>query len=366
MRKRVIVLLCLAGTAVTSSSFAQDFRGARLGLPFPPRGDKTLEAVIPGGDPLRADPLPRFDPSQTMEQIRTTRSAIRARIKALEGALAQFDIESLCGLQDESQHIEEYDGTLGPSRAFVNVEQSSTAQIQWTDLSAISADPNIDLGNVRDVRWCSGTLIREDLFLTAGHCVMAHTGEIPDDPWRTPSRREGGSIRWLTPRELAPLMQVNFNYQKNGQTGELRTPDTYPVAALVEYGSDPGRGDLDYAIIRLGPGPDGKQPSSRYRIQNFDVSARALEDASNLTIIQHPQGQPKLIEAGPQRRNSNAPSYEIHYGSLDTQGGASGSGIIDQSGRLIGVHTNGGCTATGGTNRGVALNAISAVSDVVR
>jgi V8-like Glu-specific endopeptidase len=82
-----------------------------------------------------------------------------------------------------------------------------------------------------------------------------------------------------------------------------------------------------------------------------------------LTIIQHPDGNPKKIAAGAKLGSTE---QEISYGDVDTRGGASGSGIINQDGRVIGVHTTGGCFDTGGSNSGVTLLGIRRVSKVIK
>jgi V8-like Glu-specific endopeptidase len=61
---------------------------------------------------------------------------------------------------------------------------------------------------------------------------------------------------------------------------------------------------------------------------------------------------------------SRSTSY-LRYGNLDTLGGNSGSGILDSAGRVVGVHTNGGCTSSGGTNSGVRIARIRAASSVL-
>jgi hypothetical protein len=74
-------------------------------------------------------------------------------------------LESICGATDDSQPVEQYDGTLGVTIVFVNGHQSAVGQIQWNDnLASIYTNP----GDVSGVRWCSGTLISNDLFLSAG------------------------------------------------------------------------------------------------------------------------------------------------------------------------------------------------------
>jgi V8-like Glu-specific endopeptidase len=309
--------------------------------------------------------------------MRPPGSIVNLDEKALAGSgemvVANFDpgaiLETQCGAIDDSQHVEYYKGNLGPSEAFVALRQPSTGQIQWNDdLAAVFDKPGDDPGNVAGMRWCSGTLIGEDLFLTAAHCVRVAeaAGLWPGFP-RTPSRQGADGRLYAPPAELATLMHVNFNYQVAKDSGELRVPDVYPVGELVEFGDDrpdPDGRTYDYAILRLGAGADGQLPGASYRVADFDATAAALAAARDLTIVQHPMGDPKKIEAGPPL---TVAGWQIQYDDLDTFGGASGSGIIDDQGAVIGVHTNGGCReVTGGFNYGVSLNAVSKVSEIVR
>jgi V8-like Glu-specific endopeptidase len=331
--------LCITWTCCAEAQQAPALRPA---LPFPPRS--TAEAVP-------APPI-RPDRNRSVEENRALRGALDARKRAVERELHEFDLESICGLLDDSQHVEKYDGSLGPTRAFVDGEQPSTAQIQWRNVAALLTQPGDNAGNVSNERWCSGTLIAPDRFLTAGHCF-----DPSDDPagWRTPKR--AGAL--MKAGELAPLMQLNFNYQINAQTNVVRTADVYPIVRLLEY----RLGNLDYAIIEVGKNTNGELPNVRYKVANYDASAPVLAAATQLTIIQHPHGEPKLVEAGPKHQVAGA---IITYSDLDTRGGSSGSGIIDQSGRVIGVHTNGGCTAAGGSNQGVTLRAVSQHSSIIK
>ena len=103
---------------------------------------------------------PRFVPRTTLEAL------------GLENLPADRDeysaiLESICGASDDSQPVEQYDGTLGVAQAFVNAHQRPVGQLQWNaNLGTIYTNP----GNVAGVRWCTGTLLPNGLFLTAGHC----------------------------------------------------------------------------------------------------------------------------------------------------------------------------------------------------
>jgi V8-like Glu-specific endopeptidase len=261
--------------------------------------------------------------------------------------------ESVCG-GNQMQNVETYDGSRGVTKPFVKQHQKPVMQLQWNaDFGPAFNAPNSSPGDVAGERWCTGTLIRDDLVLTAGHCF-----EVNPNGWHTPVL----AGKNLQPAQLATLMHVNFNYQLDATTGQLHNADEYPITALVEFGQ--GRaGKLDYAIVRIGPNTQGGKASDKYPLAEMDTSEAARAGAKQLTLIQHPEGSPKLVDSGADIQ----PPRNVHlrYGDLDSLGGSSGSGIIDQNGKIIGVHTNGGCTSTGGYNYGVSLRAIRNVSDIV-
>lgn len=208
-------------------------------------------------------------------------------------------LETICGRTNDLQDVETYNGQLGISIGFVDDHEPPVGAIL----------------NSRGSAFCSGTLISEDLFLTAAHCM----GSGPS--------------------------QVAFNYQVGGG-GVVR----YNVTAIVEEGSR-----VDYAILRLAgsPGDDF----------GFATIADSIPSVSETTvIIQHPSGGPKKVEVG---NISRITSSRLYYSGLDTLGGSSGSGIINTDGELVGVHTHGGCTSSGGSNSGTNMNAIKSVSNII-
>jgi V8-like Glu-specific endopeptidase len=315
--------------------------------------DRTKMTVRPQGGTPEALP-----PSQDRDRLSAVREAA-----SWERVRRVFEVESQCGPIDDTVDVELYAGNLGPTQDFVKARQVSTGQVQWNASFSPILQSADDPGNVSGVRWCTGTLISDRLFITAGHCF-----DINSNGWSTPSRRVGNNFVSLTSQEIAPLMHINFNYQRNGgqcanpadaRTCPVRAADTYPILRLLEH----RRGGLDYAIVELGPGSDGQLAGARYAITAFDASSTGLVQANLLTIIQHPNGVPKRIGAGRQLRIAG---NSVFYSQIDTLGGSSGAGVIDQTGKIVGIHTNGGCTETGGENSGVVLRAIAQVSDVIR
>ena len=132
-------------------------------------------------------------------------------------------LETICGATDDSEPVEQYDGTLGVTIAFVNGHQSAVGQLQWNNnLGSLYTNP----GTVAGQRFCSGTLIANDLFLSAGHCFDQTGGG-----WVRPTDNATGAT--IGPAEIATNMHVNFNFQVD-PSGDLRAEQAFPVVGLVE------------------------------------------------------------------------------------------------------------------------------------
>jgi hypothetical protein len=186
-------------------------------------------------------------------------------------------------------------------------------------------------------------MISEDLYLSAGHCFDSKPGS-----WRVP--RIDGTDDPIPPKEIAKNMHINFNHQVDPD-GKLRSSRSFPILELLEY----RQGGLDYAIVRL----DGK-PGKIFGIASIAAADALLGDM--LCIISHPEGRPKVIEAG---HASDFRDKRIGYNDLDTLGGSSGGGILSSpGGKIVGVHTNGGCD-TVGHNFGFKITSLIATSPIL-
>lgn len=251
--------------------------------------------------------------------------------------------ETICGTTDDSQPVEQYDGSLGVTRAFVDTHQGPVGVLRWhTNLASVYTNP----GNVAGQRWCTGTLITENLFLTAGHCFDQTGGG-----WNRP--RINGTNNIISSEEIATRMNVEFNFQVDSN-GVLQSPVSFAVEELIEYRLD----GLDFAIVRLSGNPG----------QQFGVTRLAEDDGNQgdmICIIGHPAGQPKRIEAGP---ITSFEDFRVRYNDIDTLGGNSGSGILRASdGCIVGIHTNGGCNAAmTGSNFGVRITRVRAASPTIQ
>lgn len=312
----------------------------RVSLPYPPETDAILAVESFAARGL-SDSLP--------ELTRERETRLR-EIELLDARVSRLASETVCGAVDDSQDVELYDGSLGVSVNFVRHFSPPIGQLQWRDdLAGIFNGSGNSPGNIGGVRWGSGGLIGPDLFITAGHCFDRNGGG-----WVRP--RRGGVT--IAEAEIATLMKVNFNYQRDGATGSLREGDSYPVVRLLEFRA----GQLDYAIVQVGKNERGEVPGERYgalTVAGDDLTA----EGSVLCVIQHPNGKPKMVEAGPLMRNVGG---QISYDDIDTLGGSSGSPILNgETGQVVGVHTNGGCSAFSGANYGVAIGAIRKFSAIL-
>lgn len=194
--------------------------------------------------------------------------------------------ESQCGGTWDVQDVERYDGTLGVSQLFV---------AQHEPRVGYAVGPG-----------CTGTLISDDLFISAGHC-----GYVVNDV-------------------------IRFDYQVDG-SGVSRTTRDFLVTQVVEQELN---SIYDYAILRLADNPG--------RIYGHAAIAAVDPPAgSTVAIIQHPARDRKRIHAGPVLDYSSSVGVNWFRHQVDTVGGSSGSGVLNLAGQLVGVHTNAGCATSG-------------------
>src|SRR5690606_25055459 len=105
----------------------------------------------------------------------------------------------------------------------------------------------------------------------------------------------------------------------------------------------------DYALLELAELPSVTPTPLGTRITDV------------LAVIQHPRGQRKVIAEGTLLTTCGASQFI--YNDLDTLAGSSGAGVLDREGYLIGMHTDGDCTADGtGANRGWSAELVVQVS----
>src|SRR5215467_1959461 len=156
---------------------------------------------------LRAIPQPKGAAMRTWEILRRAAGLIgmvglvACSSPGATERIGSASEPSQCGPTDDSQPVESYNGSLGVSTAFVARHERRVGFLTGVG--------------------CSGTLISDDLFLSAGHCGWANN------------------------------QTVQFDFQ-NTASGTARTPDSVTVSGVVESQND---ANFDYAIVRLNGSP---------------------------------------------------------------------------------------------------------------
>ncbi len=149
--------------------------------------------------------------------------------------------------------------------------------------------------------WCSGTLIDDDLVLTAGHCIR-------------------------TAAECAGTRFV-FNFYRTSETGlqTVTTDDIYACQAIVarQQGIVNGR-NLDWAIVRL-----DRPAAPRFEPAPIRPGNEALPLDTSVTVIGSGSGIPFKIDDGGWVRDARASTLDYFVANTDTFGGNSGSGVYE-------------------------------------
>lgn len=193
---------------------------------------------------------------------------------------------------------------------------------------------------------CSGTLIDDDLVLTAGHCI-----ETDADCRNT-------------------RVVFNYYYASQGRLQTVTSDDVYSCSHRRAFALEDNRGrSLDYAIMQLDRPVVGHSPA------RVNADTRGIVEGLAVTVIGSGSGLPQKIDTGGSVRNSRASARDFFVTNLDTFGGNSGSGVFDtQGGALVGILVSGdtdyvqqgGCTVVndcssdgcGGENVTYVANAV--------
>jgi hypothetical protein len=203
---------------------------------------------------------------------------------------------------------------------------------------------------------CTGTLIAGNVVLTAGHCVSAHYWSV-EKGVEFPYFQIGDARSYITERDFAKLLVVDFNYQidlspvasiDNLSPTPVRAALRFTVRELVSSAAE-SNGGLDYAILRIAGAP---AQIVDYALGADKLKYTRLGQAVAIAVIQHPFGYHKKIAAGTAVSSDGAMQH-----TASTAAGSSGAGLLDSRGNLVGVHSEGGCDQGAG-NIAIPLSSI--------
>ncbi|WP_164014678.1 trypsin-like peptidase domain-containing protein [Pyxidicoccus trucidator] len=148
--------------------------------------------------------------------------------------------------------------------------------------------------------YCSGTLIDDDLVLTAGHCINAST---------------------------CANTRMVFNFYRASAFGPqtVTTQDIFSCSSVVvrELGTVGGK-VLDHAIVRL-----DRSAAPRFTPAPVNPANAALASAQGVAVIGSGSGIPYKIDSGGTVRDPRAATLDYFVATTDTFGGNSGSGVYE-------------------------------------
>ncbi len=198
----------------------------------------------------------------------------------------------------------------------------------WTKEFVASHAPSVAVIEERRNRrrFCTGFLIAPEVLLTANHCVDGRKAQ-----------------------DIA----VTFGYELAADGTPAAGARAFAVSQIMETGSE----QQDYALLRLQADAGGSAAGAVYPPLKLSFDPAPL--GAPVLVIQHPGGGYKHAAAG----HLGAMSGErLTYADVDTESSSSGAPVLNADGAVLGVHTNGGCTATGGANKAISMGGVFKVS----
>jgi hypothetical protein len=203
-----------------------------------------------------------------------------------------------------------------PSGGTVRIKAKSFQEVRH-----ICQTPKEKFADQPSAAFCSGTLVRPDLVLTAGHCVREVSGNE------------------AVPEKVAGTRFV-FGYLLQNATADATTVPAANVFAGKEVAGGES-GDFadvhrhDWALVRL----DRPVPVAIAEpVTNWETGSIAKDQ--RLFVMGFPAGMPLKYAPGARVRDASNDAWFV--ANLDTFGGNSGSGVYDQTTKkLAGVLVEG-------------------------
>ena len=180
---------------------------------------------------------------------------------------------------------------------------------------------------------CTGFLIDDDCgcFLTAGHC---HAG-VNVVQFNVPPSRPSGGLNHPPPSDQYSIDLSSKQFlDGRGKGNDWTYFGAFPNSTTGLTAADAQGSTFAFTA------PPAWSPGLQVRITGYGADSG----------VRHKVQQ---THVGPWVDDS--PGAIVLYYRVDTMGGNSGSPVIqEETGAVMGIHTNGGCTTTGGANYGTS------------
>ncbi len=203
--------------------------------------------------------------------------------------------------------------------------------------------------------FCTGWAVSNGTFLTAGHCADFDADGTVDArfangvlEFNVPASQANGTTVFAVPNDQYPINQVTWQYTGPSAPTGLDWA-VFSVSANSNTGLLPQPSRGYYRMTDQTPTANSENVRvTGYGIDNTPAGTTGGENAQTYTLQSHTNtylGQ------------TQASGGTFHTYSVDTTPANSGSPIVwsNNPNFTIGIHTDGGCTATGGFNAGTSF-----------
>ena len=158
---------------------------------------------------------------------------------------------------------------------------------------------------------CSGTLIDDDLVLTAGHCAT-NTADCQ-------------TYQYV----------FGYFYEAPGNMTRLTARDVFTCRRVVVQKLT-GNPRIDYAIIQL-----DRPATPRFNPAPVERLVAPLREGTPLTMIGFASGLPAKLDHGGRVLNGRQAAFDYFEASTDSFSSNSGSGVFNEHARVVGILVRG-------------------------
>jgi subtilisin-like proprotein convertase family protein/V8-like Glu-specific endopeptidase len=208
----------------------------------------------------------------------------------------------------------------------------------------------LTIGQYGNGTWCSGSLVSsQNYIMTNQHCVedLASCGT---------TEFVFNYFNEVCSVGLQPVGSITTQ----GYYCDNTNPDNFFFSPFNNNCDPVGLNNLDFtfaSVLLNGPDP---APASVYPILEMEMDTDTIRNTTDMYIIGHPEGRPKMVSEGVMGFTSD---FGLHY-IAQTLGGNSGSPVFSRAThRMIGLHHCGGCSDPNVLNRGMFMSQIREVLD---
>ena len=178
---------------------------------------------------------------------------------------------------------------------------------------------------------CTGFLFGKGAFLTAGHCIRKSTQLVH---FNAPQSRSNGTVVAPSVRDQYGIIPESITHQYTGLGNDWAI---FEVAPNTQTGLMPMKAQGGVLGVVRDAAPSTVTITG-YGVDNERQKSQTQQTHTGNLV------EPKV-----------GVSLAVLRHTADTRGGNSGSPVLTGDGVAMGVHTNGGCRTSGGSNAGTSF-----------